>query len=153
MQDIDLVHCRIRSVPALRLERFTKVEVKCLGYYLWLDFLGAYKLHRQKLCLRQNLVSRIEFPSSLGSTLRELDLYDNLVSHLKGLDHLTNLTSLDFSFNRVKHIRNLGHMKELKDLYFVQNRIQKIEGLSALVKLRNLELASNRIRVCHFFWA
>lgn len=120
--------------------------------YLGLGFLGAYKLHRQKLCLRQNQVSRIEFPSSLGSTLRELDLYDNLVSHLKGLDHLTNLTSLDFSFNRVKHIRNLGHLKELKDLYLVQNRIQQIEGLDTLVNLRNLELAANRIRVCHFSW-
>lgn len=31
LQEIDLVHCRITSVPALRLERFTKLEVKCLG--------------------------------------------------------------------------------------------------------------------------
>ncbi|MCJ1468705.1 hypothetical protein MMC07_007335 [Pseudocyphellaria aurata] len=123
--DIDLVHCRITSIGALRLERFTKAE---------------------KLCLRQNQVSRIDFPSSLGATLRELDLYDNVISRVKGLESLTRLTSLDLSFNRIKHIKNIGHLKELKDLYLVQNKIQTIEGLEGLEKLRNLELAANRIR-------
>ena len=27
IQDIDLVHCRISSIPALKLENFTKLEV------------------------------------------------------------------------------------------------------------------------------
>ncbi|MCJ1430442.1 hypothetical protein MMC29_008360 [Sticta canariensis] len=123
--DIDLVHRRITSLPALRLERFTKAE---------------------KLCLRQNQVSRIEFPSSLGSALRDLDLYDNIISHIKGLESLVHLTSLDLSFNRIKHIKNVGHLKELRDFYLVQNKIQTIEGLDGLEKLRNLELAANRIR-------
>jgi len=101
----------------------------------------------QKLCLRQNQISHIEFPSTLGPTLKDLDLYDNLISHIKGLDALTHLTSLDLSFNKIKQIKNVNHLTELKDVYFVQNRIQKIEGLKGLRKLRNLELAANRIRV------
>ena len=28
LQDIDLVHCRIGSIPSLRLERFRKVQVR-----------------------------------------------------------------------------------------------------------------------------
>ena len=28
IQDIDLVHCRIRSIPALRLERFPNLQVR-----------------------------------------------------------------------------------------------------------------------------
>ncbi|KAL8834343.1 MAG: hypothetical protein Q9170_003798 [Blastenia crenularia] len=123
--DIDLVHCRISSIPALRLERFPKVE---------------------KLCLRQNQISHIEFPENIGSTLQDLDLYDNLICRVRGLDHLVHLISLDLSFNKIKHIRNVDHLKELKDIYFVQNRIQKIENLDSLGKLRNLELAANRIR-------
>ncbi|KAL4928535.1 putative protein phosphatase PP1 regulatory subunit Sds22 [Aspergillus undulatus] len=126
VEDIDLVHCRIHSIPALRLERFAKL---------------------QRLCLRQNQISRIELPSELGSTLNELDLYDNLISHLKGLDDFQNLTSLDLSFNKLKHIKNISHMTQLKDLYFVQNRISKIEGLEGLDKIKNLELGANRIRV------
>ncbi|KAL6234096.1 hypothetical protein BDW75DRAFT_213210 [Aspergillus navahoensis] len=125
VEDIDLVHCRIHSIPALRLERFTKL---------------------QRLCLRQNQISRIELPSILGETLQELDLYDNLISHLKGLDDFQNLTSLDLSFNKLKHIKNISHLIKLKDLYFVQNRISKIEGLEGLTEIKNLELGANRIR-------
>ncbi|KAL9595567.1 MAG: hypothetical protein Q9219_006363 [cf. Caloplaca sp. 3 TL-2023] len=125
IDDIDLVHCRISSIPALRLERFPKVE---------------------KLCLRQNQISRIEFPETFGSTLEDLDLYDNLISHIRGLDQLIHLTSLDLSFNKIKHIKNVDHLEKLKDIYFVQNKIQKIENLGGLKQLRNLELAANRIR-------
>lgn len=125
--DIDLVHCRISSIPALHLERFTRLE---------------------RICLRQNAISTITFPASFGSTLTELDLYDNLISHIKGLGDLTRLTTLDLSFNKIKQIKNVDHLKELKNLYFVQNRIQKIEGLEGLSKLNMLELAANRIRVC-----
>ncbi|KAI9837050.1 MAG: hypothetical protein M1819_000699 [Sarea resinae] len=123
--EIDLVHCRVSSIPALHLERFPKVE---------------------KLCLRQNQISNISFPSNIAAAVQDLDLYDNLISHIKGLDELTRLTSLDLSFNKIKHIKNVNHLKELKDIYFVQNKIQKIENLDGLEKLRNLELAANRIR-------
>ncbi|KAL8884047.1 MAG: hypothetical protein Q9192_006936 [Flavoplaca navasiana] len=123
--EIDLVHSRITSIPTLRLDRFSNIE---------------------SLCLRQNQISRVEFPSNIGSKLQELDLYDNLISHIRGMDDLVHLTSLDLSFNKIKHIKNVNHLKELKDLYFVQNKIQKIENLEGLEKLRNLELAANRIR-------
>lgn len=124
--EVNLVHCRISSIPALHLERFTQLE---------------------RLCLRQNTISHLELPSSLGPTLKELDLYDNLISHIKGLEDLTELTSLDLSFNKIKHIKRVEHLKKLKELFFVQNKIQKIEGLEGLTELRNLELGANRIRV------
>lgn len=125
----------------------------------WIDFSNSRYVYQdrssptdtlQKICLRQNQISHIEFPHPFGDSLQDLDLYDNLISHIRGLDHLVHLTSLDLSFNKIKHIKNLAHLKELKDLYFVQNRIQKIENLEALNQLRNLELAANRIRVCMF---
>jgi Leucine-rich repeat (LRR) protein len=79
--------------------------------------------------------------------LTELDLYDNLIGHIKGLDDFENLISLDLSFNKIKHIKNISHMKKLRDLYFVQNKISTIEELDELTQLRNLELGANRIRV------
>ena len=98
------------------------------------------------MCLRQNQISRIELPSSLGEHLIELDLYDNLIGHLKGLNSFILLKSLDLSFNKLKHLRNVAHLKELKDVYFVQNQISRIEGLDGLDKITNLELGANRIR-------
>ena len=115
--------------------------------------IGSYGLladnhYLQKVCLRQNQISEIDLPNSLGPVLQELDLYDNLISHIRGLGSFTQLRWLDLSFNKIKHIKNVDHLAFLHDLYFVQNRIQKIEGLDGLIKLRNLELAANRIRVC-----
>ncbi|QSZ29675.1 hypothetical protein DSL72_004191 [Monilinia vaccinii-corymbosi] len=123
--EIDLVHARISSIPSLRLSRFQKV---------------------QRLCLRQNTISTIEDLSSLSSTLTDLDLYDNLIAHIRGLEELIHLTSLDLSFNKLKHIKKINHLTDLTDLYFVQNKITTIENLEGLTKLRNLELAANRIR-------
>lgn len=126
-EEIDLVHCRVQSIAPLNLARFTKL---------------------QRLCLRQNQISSTDdaFPSSLAPTLTELDLYDNLISHIKGFSELTNLTSLDLSFNKIKHIKRLENLKKLTDIYFVQNKISTIENLEGLVNLKNLELGGNRIR-------
>ena len=123
--DIALIQSRVADIPALRLDRFKKAV---------------------RLCLRQNLVQKIAGLSALGPTLEELDLYDNLISHIKGLDELTKLTTLDLSFNKIKHIKHIEHLTALTDLFFVANKISTIEGLDTLVNLRQLELGSNRIR-------
>lgn len=101
----------------------------------------------QRLCLRQNQISSVEIPDTFASTLQELDLYDNLIAHIKGFDAFTELTLLDLSFNKIKHIKRLNHLTKLKDLYFVQNKISKIEGLDELTNLRQVEFGANRIRV------
>lgn len=118
-------HSRIKSIPSLRLERFKNVV---------------------RICLRQNNIQDIEGLAALASTLEDVDLYDNLIAHVRGLDALTKLTTLDLSFNKIKHIKNISHMHELKDLFLVANKISKIEGLEGLSKLTSLELGSNRIR-------
>ncbi|KAF2084084.1 L domain-like protein [Saccharata proteae CBS 121410] len=122
---IDLIHARITSSAALKLDRFAQVE---------------------RLSLRQNQIQEIDLPASLGPKLVELDLYDNLIAHIKGLEAMTELENLDLSFNKIKHIKRIDHLKKLKDLYFVQNKISTIEGLEGLSQLRNLELGANRIR-------
>lgn len=81
--------------------------------------------------------------------MTELDLYDNLISHIKGLEDFQNLKSLDLSFNKIKHIKNISHLKKLTELFFVQNKITRIEGLEDLRLIKNLELGANKIRVRH----
>ncbi|KAH7408694.1 hypothetical protein DE146DRAFT_777327 [Phaeosphaeria sp. MPI-PUGE-AT-0046c] len=123
--DIELVHCKISNMSSLRLERFKQMK---------------------RLCLRQNRLEAIDIPSDAAPTLTEIDFYDNLIAHIKGLDAFTELTSLDLSFNKIKHIKRLAHLTKLKDLYFVQNKISVIENLEALTSLRQLELGANRVR-------
>ncbi len=101
----------------------------------------------QRLCLRQNQITDIELPDTFAPTLVELDLYDNLITHMKGFDAFTELTSLDLSFNKIKHIKRINHLTKLRNLFFVQNKIATIAGLDGLSELRQIELGANRIRV------
>ncbi|KAF4589411.1 Protein phosphatase 1 regulatory subunit SDS22 [Ophiocordyceps camponoti-floridani] len=109
--------------------------------------LGLGRFHKvTRICLRQNRIQEIGGLECLATTLRDLDLYDNLISHIRGLEQLPNLTSLDLSFNKIKHIKHVSHMAQLKELFLVANKISKIEGLQGLESLTSLELGSNRIR-------
>ncbi|KAL2112734.1 hypothetical protein VUR80DRAFT_6616 [Thermomyces stellatus] len=123
--EIIVIQSRVSSIPALRLDRFKKVA---------------------RLCFRQNSIQTIEGLSCLAETLTELDLYDNLITRIRGLDDLTNLTSLDLSFNKIRHIKNVDHLTKLRELFLVSNKISRIEGLDNLRNLTSLELGSNRIR-------
>ncbi|CBX97215.1 hypothetical protein LEMA_P103460.1 [Plenodomus lingam JN3] len=123
--EIELVHCKISDMDSLRLERFKQMK---------------------RLCLRQNRIESISIPADAADTLTEIDLYDNLISHIKNLEPFTNLTSLDLSFNKIKHIKRINHLTKLRDLYFVQNKIGKIENLEGLTNLRQIELGANRVR-------
>lgn len=125
VEDVELVHLRIGSILALKLGRFCNIK---------------------KLCLRQNHITEICGLDHLATTLVELDVYDNAIGHVHGLEHLVNLENLDLSFNKLKHIKRVNHLKKLRNLYFVQNRISRIEGLEGLRNLKNLELGANRIR-------
>ncbi|KAI9496925.1 hypothetical protein BDB00DRAFT_887878 [Zychaea mexicana] len=125
-EEIDAIHNRISVIPRLGLERFMNLE---------------------RICLRQNLIIDIEGFEPLRTTLKELDLYDNKISHIRGLSQLTELKFLDLSFNKIKHIKNLDTLTNLEDIYFVSNRISKIENLDTLVQVTNLELGANKIRV------
>lgn len=124
IQEIELLHSKITSIPALHLERFQNLK---------------------RLCLRQNQIQKIQLPDTCKG-LEELELYDNLLKHIEGLEDLTELTQLDLSYNKLKHIKKLQTLKKLDHLYFVQNRISKIEGLEELTNLTYLELGANRIR-------
>lgn len=79
--------------------------------------------------------------------LEELDLYDNQLSKIEGLNGLGALQSLDLSFNLLRKIANLESLTSLKILYLIQNKISTIEGLEHLSStLTSVELGSNRIR-------
>ncbi|PPJ54041.1 hypothetical protein CBER1_02969 [Cercospora berteroae] len=124
VEEIELLHSRITSMAALHLERFQRLK---------------------RLCLRQNQIQKIELPDTCKE-LEELELYDNLIKHIDGLEEYTALTSLDLSYNKLKHIKRVSTLTNLDHLYFVQNRISKIEGLETLTKLTYLELGANRIK-------
>ena len=81
-------------------------------------------------------------------TLEKLELYDNHIEEVRGVDLLSNLRILDISFNSIRCMVPLAHCcPMLEELYMAQNKLRKIEGLDGLKNLVTLDLGANRIRV------
>uniref|UniRef100_A0A0K0ENM9 MFS domain-containing protein n=1 Tax=Strongyloides stercoralis TaxID=6248 RepID=A0A0K0ENM9_STRER len=95
------------------------------------------------LSLRQNLL--VEIPELDIPNLETLDLYDNQISAIKGLDKLVKLRVLDLSQNRILKIEGLQNLPNLEELFLTYNKIKKIEGLENNLKLTQLELGCNKI--------
>ena len=124
--------------------------------------------------MRSNLLTKIQGLETL-TTLTSLELYDNRIKKLEGVQTLVNLTyvlrpgvgrvprglrvlmlkatgdyrrNLDASYNMFKTgMQSLLPLHQLQFLYLASNKLTKIEGLDNLHNLVKLDLGNNRIRV------
>jgi len=80
--------------------------------------------------------------------LIELELYDNKISKIENINHLSNLVILDLAFNVIKEITpgSLDGLVSLKKIFLSANKIKKMQGLNNLITLEVLDLGDNRIR-------
>ena len=77
--------------------------------------------------------------------LTKLQLDNNIITKICGLEHLTKLKWLDLSFNMIEKIEGLETLTELEDLSLFDNKISKLEGLDALVNLNVLSVGKNQL--------
>lgn len=98
-----------------------------------------------ELELQNNRIKRIEGLNELVD-LGYLDLRNNRIKRIEGLGALVNLYSLLLSSNQIKYIEGLDTLIELCMLHLDYNQIVRIEGLDTLVKINNLRLSYNRIK-------
>ena len=98
----------------------------------------------QELNLSQNQIPKIEGLDLLVN-LQELNLSINQITKIEGLEQLVNLWRLDLSDNQINKIEGMNHLLNLNSLYLSSNKITKIEGLDNLVNLHDLVLMSNQI--------
>ena len=84
--------------------------------------------------------------------LTKLQLDNNALTKIEGLDHLTQLRWLDLSFNALTKMENLENLVKLEDLSLYHNQIDTIEGLDACKEtLVSLSLGENKIRYLESF--
>ncbi len=74
-----------------------------------------------------------------------LDLSDNLITRIEGLEKLTKLTGLYLSNNQISRIEGLEKLAALTELKLWDNKISRIEGLENLTGLTVLDLSGNQI--------
>lgn len=100
------------------------------------------------LSLQHNLITRLDGVPTQGLTkLVFLDIYDNQLERITGLDSLENLRVLLVGKNRVRRIEGLTSVTKLEVLDLHGNQITQVGGLSALSELKVLNLAGNQIRI------
>lgn len=100
------------------------------------------------LSLQHNLITRLDGLQTLGiNKLVFLDIYDNQLEKVAGLDTFDNLRVLLIGKNRLKRIDGLKSLTKLEVLDLHGNQITQVTGLNTLRELKVLNLAGNQIRV------
>lgn len=79
------------------------------------------------------------------TTLKELDLCDEGLIELNGLQYAKNLTTLKLNRNNLKNCSSIRQLSKLKLLELNENRIEDISFISSLKNLEILSLESNNI--------
>ena len=120
-----------------------------------------------QLVLRSHVIRSMEGIQGLKN-LELLELYDNQVEALTGLEHKLRLKTLDMSYNVIREmgpVQSCVHLTELctcleaavfsvlipgahptrSDL--ANNKLKTIDGLHTLKNLKKIDLGANRIRV------
>ncbi len=77
--------------------------------------------------------------------LTKLQLDNNIITKIQGLDGLVNLKWLDLSFNLITKIEGLDKCTKLSDLSLFKNHIETLSGLDNLKELNVLSVGSNKI--------
>jgi Leucine-rich repeat (LRR) protein len=85
-------------------------------------------------------------PTGLPPAITALDLSKNQLSHLYGLENVTNLRELYLGGNHIESTWGLTIATSLEILDLSANNIKLIEGLETLTKLKRLNLKYNNIK-------
>jgi len=103
-------------------------------------------MHEQILNLRdQNIedINQIEDLENRYKTIQELDLSNNNIKDLDGIENFTNLRTLNMNNNKIRDIKTLEKLKELRSVSFRNNNISEIQEIKELTKLEHLDLSGN----------
>ena len=82
----------------------------------------------------------------LKDDLRILDLNNNEISVIEGLENLVNLEHLDLTANNIKNMLGLRTLKSLVTLGLCHNLIYTIQGIEFLSNLKRIGLYCNTLK-------
>ncbi|NXR11303.1 DRC3 protein, partial [Semnornis frantzii] len=77
--------------------------------------------------------------------LTKLQLDNNIIEKIEGLESLVHLAWLDLSFNNIEVIEGLDALVKLQDLSLSNNRISKIEHMDTLQELQIFSIGKNNL--------
>ena len=87
-----------------------------------LDGLDNHKGRLTKLSLRSNLVAECKEVAAHGASLKHLELYDNRLRSLRGIEHCPFLEVVDVSYNGARDLAPVAVCFQLRELYAVREQ-------------------------------
>ena len=124
------------------LDYFDEIELDLISYEN--RIIGIFE--GEKLYLQYQNIKNIENIEGLKDKYRkikELDLSNNQISDIKGLEKFSNLEVLKLNNNKISKIEELSSLTKLQELYLRNNKISKINGIEKLQNLHSLDLSNN----------
>ncbi|KAF2978737.1 hypothetical protein EK904_009584 [Melospiza melodia maxima] len=99
----------------------------------------------RKESINVNVVTEIQI--SFKKNLTKLQLDNNVIEKIEGLESLVHLVWLDLSFNNIEVIEGLDTLVKLQDLSLYSNRISTIEHMDTLQELQIFSIGNNNLTV------
>ncbi|WP_167026101.1 COR domain-containing protein [Chryseobacterium sp. Tr-659] len=78
--------------------------------------------------------------------LKHLNLSNNLITNLKGLNNLKNLQIVYLNNNEISKTESLNNLISLRELYLSNNKIKTVDFISELKNIETLDLHHNEIK-------
>ena len=101
---------------------------------------------KEKLVLRaQNIknIFEIKLPEDDYSYTKELDLSNNLIRIVKGIENFSNLEKLNLNNSKIHSLEGFDKLINLKVLSLRNNDIVNLKGLSNIKNLKKIDVSGN----------
>jgi hypothetical protein len=101
----------------------------------------------EKLILKDKKIEEITKLKGLTNyyeKIKNLDLSNNLIKTLRGIEKFTNLQILKLDNNLIRTVGALKNLKELELISLKNNNISWIEDIEDLEKLKTIDLSGNK---------
>ena len=141
-------YCTNREFPKIRyLNTFIQYfEDKEFEYVKYNDKIIAIIDGTSLDLSSQNIVkiSEIAGLDKFNSNIEDLDLNNNQIKEITGLEKFVNLKILKIANNQILRINGLDNLNKLQNLSLRNNNISEIMGLENLTNLKHLDLSGNK---------
>ncbi|MHA1670625.1 MAG: leucine-rich repeat domain-containing protein [Promethearchaeota archaeon] len=125
------------------IEFFREIDLNSIMYdEKIIGFLGETTLNLREKGVKH--VTDIKLPEEEYLKIKEIDLSNNLINELDGIQKFSNVTRLKLNNNKIYNIEILHNLDSLKYLSLRNNLISKVDGTISLPSLEILDLSENR---------
>lgn len=106
---------------------------------------GLYQAILEELGKKKGLFTKSEAAKIITLDAHNYDNKRKDIKNLKGIGHLTHLTSLDISGNKLTTLKGLEDAKQLEDLSATDNKLKNIKAIKKTTPLKHLDISGNKL--------